>query len=306
MGRRMLKNMLLHPLFEPVALRDPSSDSCTKAQTEAAEVAIVDSAATAMAAADAVYLACPPKPRKAYALAAAGAGKAVFLEKPLGIDIAESRDLVAQLEQLKVPTAVNFTQAAGSALAEIQHAITTGKTGLNHGVDIVVNYATWPRAWQIDADWLRYRAEGGYTREVISHFLFFSERLLGPTQLVWARPSYPDDAALCETHVLARLEAQNGVPVTIMGSVGGAQPDRQEVTVKGDLRSYRVLEFYQLWSSTGDEFVEVLERPEDPRRQSLQAQLTELDKCMRGEPHLLATVGEALSVQEKIEAILNS
>ena len=36
--------------------------------------------------ADIVYLACPPVPRKAYALAAAGQGKAVFLEKPLGIN----------------------------------------------------------------------------------------------------------------------------------------------------------------------------------------------------------------------------
>jgi hypothetical protein len=29
------------------------------------------------------------------------------------------------------------------------------------------------------------------TREVISHFLFFSERILGPLSVVWARPSYP-------------------------------------------------------------------------------------------------------------------
>jgi len=47
---------------------------------------------------------------------------------------------------------------------------------------------------------LRFRAEGGYVREVISHFVFFAERILGPTRLIWARPDYPGDPALCETH----------------------------------------------------------------------------------------------------------
>jgi len=67
------------------------------------------SAEAAIAGAELVYLACLPVPRKAHALAAAGAGKAVFLEKPLGIDVADSRDLLQRLEAAGVPTAVNFT-----------------------------------------------------------------------------------------------------------------------------------------------------------------------------------------------------
>lgn len=304
MGRRLLANLRNHVAFEPVALWDPSSEACDKARAEAPEVPVMASAEEAMAAADAVYLACPPVPRKDYALTAAAAGKAVFLEKPLGIDIAESRDLVLRLEQAMVPTAVNFTQAAGRALSEVQRARKAGEMGKLEGVDIVVTYPAWPRAWQVDADWLRFRAEGGFTREVISHFLFFSERVIGPTKVIAAHPSYPAGGDLCETHVLARLENVQGVPVTILGSVGGAQPDRQEVTIKGSARSYRISEFYQLWSSEGDEFAEVLQRPADPRRDGLQRQLNELDNCLQREPHLLATPAEALSVQEKIEAIL--
>ncbi len=304
MGRRLLGNLRNHVAFEPVALWDPSGEACEKARAEAPEVPVVGSAEEAMAAAEVVYLACPPVPRKAYALDAAAAGKGVFLEKPLGIDVAESRDLVRCLEQAGVPAAVNFTQAAGRALSEVQRAKKAGEMGELQGVDIVVTYPAWPRAWQVDADWLRFRAEGGFTREVISHFVFFSERVLGPTKLVAAHPSYPADADLCETHVLARLENADGVPVTILGSVGGAQPDRQEVTVKGSARSYRIAEFYQLWSSEGGDFTEVLQRPADPRRDSLQRQLNELDNCLTGEPHLLATPQEALSVQEKIEGIL--
>jgi predicted dehydrogenase len=304
MGRRMLANMRRHPAFAPVAMWDPSAASCDEARQDAPEVPIVGSADEAMAAADGVYLACPPAPRKAYALSAATAGKPLFLEKPLGIDVDESRDLAERLESIGLPCAVNFTQAASQALVEVRRATSAGEIGPIVGIDIIVTYSAWPRAWQTEADWLRFRAEGGFTREVISHFVFLSERLIGRTELIWARPHFPRDPALCESHILARLEASDGTPVTIMGSVGGAQPDRQEVTVKGVQRSYRFRDFYELRSSEGGDFVTAIEFPTDPRVDSLQRQLTELDKCVRGQPHILATVREALSVQETIEDML--
>ena len=82
-----------------------------------------------MDAADLIYLSCPPAPRKAYALTAAAAGKALFLEKPLGVDVAESEDLVDRLASFGVPVAVNFTQAAGSALTDVSKAARSGVLG---------------------------------------------------------------------------------------------------------------------------------------------------------------------------------
>jgi len=304
MGRRMLTHMRLHSGFSPDLLWDPSEDACRAALAEAPEATIAPSAEAAIAGAELVYLACPPVPRKAHALAAARAGKAVFLEKPLGIDLAQSRDLLAQLEATGVPTAVNFTQAAGLALADASEAARSGAMGRLMGVDIVVTYGNWPRAWQKEADWLRFRAEGGYVREVISHFLFFTERVLGPLRLIHSRPSYPADPALCETHILARLEAAGGAPVSILGAVGGAQPDRQELTVKGSLQSHRITDFHIHAVSDGGPFKATRPEPADRRAESLRRQLDELEKCLRGEPHRLATVAEALSVQEKVEAML--
>ncbi len=304
MGRRMLEHMERHPGYEPVALWDPDSEACRAAQALAPGAAVAASPEDAVAAADLVYLACPPAPRKAYALAAAEAGKAVFLEKPLGVDVAESEALVAGLKAAGVPAAVNFTQAAGVALTGVTEAARSGAMGDLAGADIVVTYPAWPRAWQKAADWLRFRDEGGMTREVISHFLFFSERILGPLKVVHAHPSYPADPALCETHMLARLENAKGLPVTVMASVGGAQPDRQELTIKGSLASRRVLEFYIDSVSDGGAFVEIGERPADPRAVSLKAQLDDLLLCMAGEPNRLATPEEALRVQKLVEAML--
>ena len=304
MGRRMLEHMDRHEGYAPVPLWDPDPAACEAALAMAPGAVIAADAEAAIAAADLVYLACPPVPRKAYALAAAAAGKAVFLEKPLGVDVVESEDLVERLADFGVPAAVNFTQAAGAAMTGVSEASRSGALGDVLGADIVVTYSAWPRAWQVEADWLRFRAEGGMTREVISHFLFFSERILGPLKVICANPCYPADAALCETHMLAWLEAEDGRPVTVMASVGGAQPDRQELTIKGSKVSRRITDFYVDAASDGGAFELVGPLPGDPRAASLKAQLDDLLLLLDGKPSRLATPEEALRVQKLVEAML--
>lgn len=306
MGRRLAEHMELHPAFTVDAIWDPDPAACKLAQALTPNATIAADANAAMAAVDLVYLACPPAPRKAYALRAAAAGKAIFLEKPLGIDVDESSDLVSAITAFGVPAAVNFTQAAGVALTEVSAAAQAGDLGDLMGADIVVTYAHWPRAWQKTADWLQFRSEGGMTREVISHFLFFSGRVLGPLKLVWARADYPNQEDLCETHVAARLVSASGCPVTIMGSVGGAQPDRQELTIKGSKKSRRISDFYRDAMSDGGAFAPIHAEPDDPRAMSLKAQLDDLVLLMDGKPNRLATLEEALRVQVLVEGILTT
>ena len=144
------------------------------------------------------------------------------------------------------------------------------------------------------------------TREVLSHFLFFSERLLGPLKMVFAHPNYPADRSLCETHLLARLETPQQQVVSIFASVGGVQPDCQQVTIKGSKKSRRVSEFSLDMESSGGPFVLLEEAPTDRRAVALKAQLDELRLCYEGKPHRLATLPEALRVQMLVEKMLAS
>jgi predicted dehydrogenase len=306
MGQRMLEHMTLHPEFVVNTIWDPDTAACQAAWKLAPNSVVASSSEDAMRGADIVYLACPPVPRKAYALAAAGQGQAVFLEKPLGINVVESCKLVRKLTAAGVPTAVNFTQASGRALTDISKAAKCGELGDLMGVDIIVTYPQWPRGWQQKADWLRFSDEGGMTREVISHFIFLSERILGPLKLVWAFTDYPADRNLCETQVAARLVNEVGLPVTILGSVGGAQPERQEVTIKGSKISRRISEFSSDTVSSGGPFVPTDSIHDDTRATSLKAQLDDLTLLMAGKPNRLATIDEALRVQILIEGILGS
>ena len=83
MGQRMLEHMTLHPEFVVETIWDPDAAACQIAMKLAPDAVIVSNAEAAISNVDLVYLACPPVPRKAYALSALAQGKAVFLEKPV-------------------------------------------------------------------------------------------------------------------------------------------------------------------------------------------------------------------------------
>ena len=305
MGKRMLKHMRLHKEFNPNYLWDPNPSACENAIKVDSEALIMKSADEAIESAELVYLACPPTVRERYALKTAEMGKALFLEKPFGIDINDSKKFIKKLQNYNVPVAVNFTQAAGIALKDLLESKKNGELGEILGVDIIVTYPSWPRQWQKDADWLRFKKEGGMTREVISHFIFFTERVLGPLKVMWAHTSYPVNTTLSETSVLAKLENRDNLPVNIFASIGGVQPDRQEFTVKGSKKSIKVAEFYKDSESTGDKFMPLREEPLDPRAVSLKSQLDHLVLKINNKPNSLATIDEAFRVQKLVEKILS-
>ena len=305
MGTRMMKHMRLHEKFSPDYLWDPSPIACANAVKHDSKSLIMKNASDAIENADLVYLACPPSVREKYAMKTVQMGKALFLEKPFGIKIQESKNFIQKLQNYDVPIAVNFTQAAGIALTDLLVSKNSGEMGDMLGVDIIVTFSSWPREWQKEADWLRFKKEGGMTREVISHFIFFTERVLGPLKLIWANTSYPTDQELCETSVFAKLENEDGLPVNIFASVGGKQPDRQEFIVKGSLKSRKVSEFYKDSVSTGDNFIPLREEPKDPRAVSLKAQLDNLVLNIKNKPNSLATINEAFRVQKLVEEILS-
>ena len=305
MGNRMLKHMRLHEEFNPNYLWDPNKIACEKAIKQDSKSQIMKNAIDAIEKADLVYLACPPTVRETYAMKTVEMGKALFLEKPFGINVNDSKKFAEKLKKFKVPIAVNFTQAAGVALADLLESKKNGEMGEMFGADVIVTYSSWPRYWQKEADWLRFKKEGGMTREVISHFIFFIERVLGPLKLIWANTTYPKDPLLCETAVLAKLENKDGLPVNIFASVGGIQPDRQEFTIKGSKASRKVAEFYKDSISTGDTFSLLRKEPDDPRAVSLQAQLDDLVLKLNYKPNSLASIDEALRVQILVEKILS-
>ena len=186
MGERMLRAAQEHArgVVDVTAVWDahgPALDRLDLGGLRAASAqAVID-------AADCVYVATPPGTHLAYADQAIAAHRAVFLEKPLATDVAVGdRAFAARTGRARI--AVNFPFASSLAVESLRGWLDEDAIGTPTGLAIHVAFKTWPRPWQQGAAaWLDAPAEGGFTREVVSHFLFLARRLAGPLLLHEAR-----------------------------------------------------------------------------------------------------------------------
>lgn len=308
MGERLLRAALTHDpaVLRPVAVWDPSPDAAARLAEVAPGLPMLGSVAEVIAACDALYVASPPSSHIAHAEAAFAAGKAAFLEKPLASDLPAARAFVAAAEAAGVRAAVNFPMASSPAVAQL--AAWRAELGAPKTLSIQLAFATWPRGWQqAAAGWLAKRAEGGFTREVLSHFLFLTLRQLGPVAVESSTVSYPEgDGA--ETAIRARLKA-GGVTVDVAGGVGITEADDHNewrLTCEGGairLRDWSFAERQAVdigWHAAPDALPNERMRP-----LVLKGQLDKFAALTRGEPTDLATLREALEVQEVVEAILS-
>jgi len=96
MGHRMLANMTAHGGFDITLAWDSNADACLALEQQYPGLKIGSTAQEVITdpAIDVVYIASPPQSHREYTTTAAVAGKTVFCEKPLGINISESRSLV--------------------------------------------------------------------------------------------------------------------------------------------------------------------------------------------------------------------
>ena len=261
------------------------------------------SAREVIEAAECVYIATPPGTHLEYAGQALAAGRAVFLEKPLAIDVRASEAFVREHGGARVAVNIPFASSVG---AERLRAWLDGNViGAPRGLDIRVAFAKWPRPWQqAAAGWLDGPAEGGFTREVVSHFLFLARRLLGPLQVGTAGVRRLEGGT--ENKIDARLQA-GGLPVTLSGEVGGTDADDHNTfTLTGTgairLRDWSWAERQRpdgSWASDPDGAPN-----EEMRPLVLRRQLEGAAAMTRGAPHRLATLQEAFDVQAVVESML--
>src|SRR5476651_1427380 len=297
MGERLLTAILQQKpeLLHACGIWDPAPAAMQRMAKTFPQVPRLADAVAIVAASDCVYVASPPASHLGHARAALAAGKSFFGEKPLAVDVADARAFVAEAGDRG---AINFPFASSPAVAEIRSWIESGAIGTPRRIEIEVGFATWPRSWQADAaGWLDKPMQGGFTREVVSHFLFLSRRLVGPLQDLKGTASFPE-AGKSERRIAATLRAGT-VPVTLAGAVGQTSKDDHNIwMLEGDKGAVRRRPD-GTWQRSPDALPNERARP-----LALKRQLEGVAKLARGEPHHLATLAEAFNVQEIVEGIL--
>ena len=302
MGTAMLEAMAKHPHFEPLLAWDPDDAISAKAKAvqPALEVAQSAEALIEDPRIFVVYIASPPQTHAGYLQRAAAAGKMIYCEKPLGVDIAESEAAVAAVEAAGLPNAINFNHGNALDSTRLEEALRSGAAGAAAKVDIFIHVAAWPRPFQSHARWLAGRAQGGFTREMISHWLYLTRRLLGEGRIISAHPRYPSDPELAETRLVAELDF-GGVPVVINAGAGGAGPIGTEYTFWASERSYRLHSGSGLLVSDGGPWLEALdEERQDDKQRNLDATTLRFE----GQPSPMPELRDGLAVQRLIEALV--
>jgi predicted dehydrogenase len=306
MGERLLNALLQQDpdLLHVCGLWDPSAAAMQRMQKSFPQVPRLPDADAVIVASDCVYVASPPASHLGHARAALAAGKRFFGEKPLAVDVADARAFVAEAGDRG---AINFPFASSPAAAALRSWVDSGAIGTPRRIAIEVGFANWPRGWQADAaSWLDKPAQGGFTREVVSHFLFLSRRFGGPLQDLKGKASFPE-AGKSERRIAATLTAGT-LPMTLSGAVGETKKDDHNIwMLEGDTGAVRLCD----WSIAERRLPDGTWQPapdalpnEKARPLALKRQLEGVARLARGEPHHLATLPEAFNVQEIVEGIL--
>jgi predicted dehydrogenase len=310
MGQRMLDRIEAHPRLKTTVVWD--ADAQALQRTLAARPALRAAAGAgqliATAGLHSLYIATPPAAHMALSETAFDAGLAVLCEKPLTVDFEAAHRCIERIEREGRRAAVNFSLASSPGLQALQQAFGAGMQGLGvlQQVDLEVAFSAWPRSWQAAAgSWLSQRAEGGFVREVLSHFIFLLQRVLGPASVTASTVTYPEDGLGAETALQARLQA-GGVPVQIRGRVDAAlaQADYNRMRWQGRDGAIELREWFALSQQlNGQDWVDLGDAA--AMRAAGQAeQLEQWVGMIEGRAHGLPGYAEALAVQQTIEALL--
>ncbi|MEK5494763.1 Gfo/Idh/MocA family oxidoreductase [Paenibacillus sp. FSL R7-0297] len=148
---------------------------------------------------DAVYIATPPSTHMEYTLAAAQAGKPVYVEKPMGLNTAECEAMIAACGQAGVPLYVAYYRRGLPRFRKVKEWLDTGAIGEPRFVRTL--HMTKPLAavseenWRVDPE----ISGGGLLLDVGSHTLDLLDFLLGPIEDVngyasnFGSPYKPED-----------------------------------------------------------------------------------------------------------------
>lgn len=161
---------------------------------------------------DAVYVATPPSTHKEYALAAARAGKPVYVEKPMALNAGECEEMLEACKNAGVPLYVAYYRRGLPRFQRLKEWIDSGAIGDVRYVRTV--HMSKPMAvspdkevWRVDPA----LSGGGLFLDVGSHTLDLLDYLLGPIRDADGHASNMGSAYKAEDTVSGRYVFESGV-----------------------------------------------------------------------------------------------
>jgi predicted dehydrogenase len=164
---------------------------------------------------DAVYIATTTNSHHDYTLRCAAAGKAVYVEKPMGMSHAQCLEMIKACRTGGVPLWVGFYRRALPRFLKLRELLESGMIGQVRAV--VSNHSqVLPTADQLKGHYLAWRTDasrsgGGFFFEAIGHTFDIFDFLFGPVETVHGIASNQAGAWVTEDMVTANYRFASGV-----------------------------------------------------------------------------------------------
>ena len=198
---------------------------------------------------------------------------------------------------------VNFVYSGAPAALRAKQLMDAGLIGKVVGAELDLRFSTWPRGFQAHAPWLGERAEGGFTRECVSHFAYLTMLLLGQPTLKGQAVAHFDTPGGAED-MLQAVWATDAGKVAVSGVVGGDRNDIVSYRILGTNGCLRFDNWYNLLHETRDGSESVLDAEQQLPAAAYKGQLDQLAIQYDTNKQRLATFDDALAVQKLIEKMI--
>lgn len=203
-----------------------------------------------------IYLAVPPKYHHDIAIQIMKAGKHILCEKPLAGTVEEAMEMYEVAMETQIVHAMNFPLYYGFAYNKIKQLFeantNTNTLGSLKRIELTAIYPVWPRPWQRN-NWIDTREEGGFVREVFTHYIQLIQSSFGSIENIHSFVEYPEDESKCETGLIGVGELANGVKVVFNGITDVNQKRDIKLTIYGSQGSVELQDWQNLLITTGNQ-----------------------------------------------------
>jgi len=243
-GERLMPVFLEHPGIEVVSVTDTDQDRMDYMEDKFGVTSVLDY--KEMLSDDRIqmiYLAVPPKYHHDIAIDIMRAGKHILCEKPLAGTIEEAEKMSEIAKETQVVHAMNFPLYYGFAYNKIKSMLKNDVLGRIKALEIKGVFPTWPRSWQQN-NWIDTRQEGGFTREIFTHYVQLIQSSFGLIQDLESRASYPNQDKSEAT--LIGMGHIDDISVLFYGMTGIGQEEDLRFTLYGDKGKVELINWRQV------------------------------------------------------------
>lgn len=249
---------------------------------------------------DLVYLAVPPKHHHSIGMKIIESEKAFFCEKPLANSTKEARDMYTAAQEKGIINAMNFPLPYTNAVKKAENLIKENYIGKLRRIELTGYFAEWPRHWQQNP-WIDTKEQGGFTREVFTHYIQLVQRFYGNVFDIQSQIKYPSDEELSERELLATGCLTNGVNILVNGLCDVGREDFLSLSLLGENGVIALRNWRHIWIAQKDEILKRLPAEEEDTTEKV---VVELAKALDGEPANLITFKDGYETHGIIEELL--